>query len=108
MKKEQKFTIRASTWRAAYIALLMFVFSMTFLTAFAQNRTIQGKVIDDATDEPVIGANVVEKGRSSNGTTTDADGNFTLTVPEKATLVVSYNGYKPLEVSALSGGGVKP
>lgn len=42
----------------------------------------------------VIGANVVEKGNTSNGTITDLDGNFTLTVPQGATLVVSFIGYK--------------
>jgi TonB-linked SusC/RagA family outer membrane protein len=71
---------------------------MTFLLATAQTRAVKGKVIDES-GEPVIGANVVEKGRPVNGTSTDADGNFTLTVPEKATLVVTYIGYKPLEVS---------
>jgi TonB-linked SusC/RagA family outer membrane protein len=76
----------------------MLIFSMTFLLATAQTRAVKGKVIDES-GEPVIGANVVEKGRPANGTSTDADGNFTLTVPEKATLVVTYIGYRPLEVS---------
>jgi TonB-linked SusC/RagA family outer membrane protein len=80
---------------------------MTFLWATAQTRAVKGKVIDES-GEPIIGANVVEKGRTANGTTTDVDGNFTLTVPEKATIVVTYIGYKPIEVSDLAGLGGKP
>ena len=40
-------------------------------------------------NEPIIGANVVVKG-STTGTITDMDGNFTLEVPDQATLLVSY------------------
>ncbi|MBQ8225639.1 MAG: carboxypeptidase-like regulatory domain-containing protein, partial [Bacteroides sp.] len=48
-----------------------------------QTKKVTGQVID-ATGEPVIGANVVEKGNTGNGTITDIDGNFTLSVPAKA------------------------
>ena len=48
----------------------------------------------------MIGANVVEKGNSANGTITDLDGNFTLSVPKGATLVVSFIGYKTAEIAA--------
>ena len=47
---------------------------------------------------PVIGASVIEKGNTSNGTITDMDGNFSLNVAFNATLIVSYIGYKPVEV----------
>ena len=50
----------------------------------------------------VIGANVVEKGNTSNGTITDLDGNFTLTVPKGATLTISFIGYQTQEVAAAS------
>ena len=49
---------------------------------YAQNITVKGHV-KDATGLEVIGANVVEKGNTSNGTITDLDGNFTLTVPKR-------------------------
>lgn len=65
---------------------------------YAQNITVKGHV-KDAMGE-VIGANVVEKGNSANGTITDLDGNFTLTVPQGATLVVSFIGYQSQEVAA--------
>ena len=42
--------------------------------------------------QPLIGANVVEKGRSTNGVITDFNGKFTLEVDESASLVVSYIG----------------
>jgi TonB-linked SusC/RagA family outer membrane protein len=53
---------------------------------------ITGTVVDRM-GEPVIGANVVEKGVATNGTTTDEDGKFSLNVSQGATLVVSYIGY---------------
>ncbi|KAA4704282.1 SusC/RagA family TonB-linked outer membrane protein, partial [Bacteroides intestinalis] len=65
---------------------------------YAQNITVKGHV-KDAMGE-VIGANVVEKGNTSNGTITDLDGNFTLSVPKGATLVVSFIGYQTQEVAA--------
>ena len=55
---------------------------------------------------PVIGASVVEKGNPSNGTITDIDGNFSLSVKPGATLLISYIGYKSQEVQAISGKSV--
>lgn len=65
-------------------------------------QTIKVKgVVKDAAG-PVIGATVVEKGTPNNGTVTDLDGNFTLTVKNGATLVISYVGMKSVEVKASS------
>ena len=61
------------------------------------NKKITGKVTDEK-NEPIIGANVVVKG-STTGTITDMDGNFTLEVPDQATLLVSYIGYTPKEAN---------
>ena len=66
--------------------------------AYAQNITVKGHVKDSMGE--VIGANVVEKGNPSNGTITDLDGNFTLSVPKGAILQVSFIGYKTAEVEA--------
>ena len=60
-------------------------------------RRISG-LVTDAKGEPVIGANVVEKG-TSNGTITDVDGRFTLSVSSGATLTVSFIGYLTREVA---------
>jgi TonB-dependent SusC/RagA subfamily outer membrane receptor len=54
--------------------------------------------VTDASGETIIGANVVEKG-TSNGISTDADGRFSLTVGENATLLVSYIGYVSQEIA---------
>jgi TonB-linked SusC/RagA family outer membrane protein len=64
-----------------------------------QNRIrVAGTVVDPA-GEPVAGANVVEKGGTANGTTTDADGRFSLNVSPGATLTVSFIGYVTQEVA---------
>jgi TonB-linked SusC/RagA family outer membrane protein len=55
--------------------------------------------VKDTNDEPVIGATVVEKGVSGNGTATDVNGRFSLNVSPRATLVVSYIGYATVEVT---------
>ena len=61
-------------------------------TAFAQVQ-VSGVVVDAKTAEPVIGANIIEVG-TTNGTITDFDGNFALTVKQGAQLEISYMGYK--------------
>ena len=62
------------------------------IIVLAQDITVQGTVTDEA-GETLIGATVQQKG-TSNGTVTDFDGNFTLTVPTNAILSVSYIGYR--------------
>lgn len=57
------------------------------ISAFAADITVTGTVSDQANDEPLIGVSVTMKGRSGFGTTTDANGNFTVKVPEGSTLV---------------------
>lgn len=54
--------------------------------------TTTGQVVD-AKGEPLIGVSILEVG-TTNGTITDIDGNFTLSVNEGATLEISYIGYK--------------
>ncbi|MDR2118398.1 MAG: carboxypeptidase-like regulatory domain-containing protein [Tannerellaceae bacterium] len=55
-------------------------------------------IVTDTNGEPVIGANVVEKG-TTNGSITDLDGKFTMEVQPGAVLAVSYIGYSPLNVA---------
>ena len=54
-------------------------------------RVVTG-IIKDTNGEPIIGANVIEKG-TTNGTVTDIDGKFSLSVDENSMLEVSYIGY---------------
>jgi TonB-dependent SusC/RagA subfamily outer membrane receptor len=56
-----------------------------------QKKTISGTVID-AAGQPIIGANIIEVG-TTNGTVTDMDGNFSLSVEPDATIRISYIGY---------------
>lgn len=55
-------------------------------------------VVKDVNGEPIIGANVVVKGSPSNGTITDFNGNFDLSVTSNATLQISYIGYNTQEL----------
>lgn len=61
-----------------------------------ESKKVTGLVTDD-NGEPIIGANVVEKG-STNGTITDINGAFSLNVSGKATLIISYIGYDTQEI----------
>ena len=67
----------------------------TALTALAQNVIVTGTVVDEQ-DQPVIGAGVLQKG-TTNGVSTDIDGQFRLELPKGATLEVSTMGYLPFE-----------
>ncbi|MBQ7162016.1 MAG: SusC/RagA family TonB-linked outer membrane protein, partial [Bacteroidales bacterium] len=69
---------------------------------FAQNRGISGTVISEEDGQPVIGAYVIEAG-SSNGTTTDINGRFTLNTRPGATLHISFLGMETVEVAAQNG-----
>ena len=66
--------------------------------AYAQNITVKGTVTDAADNSPLIGAGVQVKG-STQGTTTDVDGNFEINCSQNATLVVSYVGYETMEIA---------
>ncbi|MDO4180248.1 MAG: TonB-dependent receptor [Bacteroidales bacterium] len=66
-----------------------------------QKQSVSG-IIKDPSGEGVIGASVLEKG-TTNGTITDFDGNFTLSVSPGAILVISYIGYKTVEVKVVAG-----
>ena len=63
--------------------------------ATQQNRKVTGTVSDAF--GPVAGANVIQKG-TTNGTTTDMDGNFSIEVPANATLQISFIGYIPQDI----------
>lgn len=66
-----------------------------------KNQTISG-VITDVSGEPIIGASVIEKGVSSNGTITDVEGKFNLSISGNE-VQVSYIGYLPQVITMKSG-----
>lgn len=96
MKKQRFFEelrLKVCVTLAVCMALLL---NAPFLGA--QNSTIKVKgVVNDAMG-PVIGASIVEKGNTGNGTITDIDGNFSLNVSSNSTLIVSFVGYKAQEI----------
>lgn len=67
-------------------------------TVVSQKRLVTGVVLDSQ-GEPVVGANVFEKGEKTNGTITDISGKFSLNVSDNATLVVSFVGFKNQEIA---------
>lgn len=75
--------------------LLCSALLLSFFAA-AQDRVVTGKVI--SSDGPLPGTTVLLKGTSS-GTTTDAEGNFSLTVPPDGILVISFLGFKTQEIT---------
>lgn len=74
--------------RKAWLASLMLL-CLSF-PALAQKITVSGTVTD-STGEPLIGATVLAQG-TTNGTATDIDGNYTISVDAKGSLVFSYVG----------------
>lgn len=72
--------------------------------AAAQTRTVKGSVSD--AQGPLPGVSVLVKG-TTNGTSTDLDGNFSLSVPDDAVLVFSYIGYRTEELKPGKSGTVK-
>lgn len=67
------------------------------MTQTGKRKLISG-VVTDERGETIIGATVVVKGEETTGTTTDMDGKFSLEVPLRSVIVVSYMGFTPQEV----------
>ena len=83
------------------ISILFFVLAV-LSGAYAQTGKVSGVVIDE-TGYPMVGVGVIEKGNTSNGTVTDIDGKFELSVDNPGCmLVLSYIGYDQMEVQASS------
>lgn len=81
-----------SKWAFLFLLCVMFT-----LGTFAQDRTVKGTVLDPM-GEAIIGANVMVKG-TANGTITDIDGNFSLSVSDDAKfLEISFIGYETTSV----------
>ena len=71
-----------------YIVLSISKPKETTTGTLQKKKTITGKILS-ASGEPIIGANVIEKG-TTNGTVTNLDGEFTLSLDPSSTLQVSY------------------
>lgn len=78
--------------------LIAFICLFSMLS-YAQNKDIEGNVTDTESGMPLLGVNVIIEG-TTQGTTTDFDGNFSINdVPNDATLVFSYLGFKTKKVN---------
>ena len=72
--------------------------AMLFSVGLMAQRQISGTIVDDRTDETLIGASVLIKG-TDNGTATDVDGKFSITANTGDVLVISYTGFTTQEVA---------
>jgi TonB-linked SusC/RagA family outer membrane protein len=77
--------------------VLIFILCLFVQLTMAQKRSVSGVIREKATNESIPGVSVLEKG-TTNGTVTNSDGRFELSVTEGATLSVSYIGTKSQEV----------
>src|SRR5688572_2307311 len=85
-----------ASWKRSGLPVFLGVL-LSFQLA-AQQITVTGKVTSSEDGNPVPGASVLVKG-TTTGTTTDANGVYTLEVPTNATLVFSFIGYTAQEVA---------
>lgn len=77
--------------------LLTSVFLLVGTLAYGQEKTVTGTVISSDDGMAIPGVNVVEKG-TTNGASTDFDGNYSINVSEGAVLVFSYIGFRTQEI----------
>ena len=82
------------------LRFLLLTFALSICSASWAQKEIRGTITDE-TGMTLPGVNVIEKG-TTNGTITDLDGNFSLTIPEDATVQISYIGYGTVELTASS------
>ena len=83
------------------LTFLLLLVSPIFLIAQTQ---VTGTITDASSGEGLIGANILIQG-TATGTTTDFDGNYSLTIQEDAVLVISYTGYSDQQISVSNDGG---
>ena len=82
--------------KKSFIRVLTVIATLSLsLSAFAQNHYVSGQVLDASDGQPVIGAGVAVS--TGGGTITDYDGKYVVSVPDNATLIFSYIGYKNVE-----------
>ena len=77
--------------------LTLSILTLLGFQSIAQDRTVTGTVVDADDGTALPGVNVVEKG-TQNGSVTDFDGNYRISVSEDATLVFTFVGYEKLEI----------
>jgi TonB-linked SusC/RagA family outer membrane protein len=81
-----------------HIYQIFLVTLLAFLPLSTWAQTVVKGTVTDSNNEPIIGASVVEKGNPKNGTVTDLDGNFSLTLKQGNKAVVTYVGMVTQEI----------
>lgn len=90
--------LKTVVWnKSIHILNTLFMIFFVLINGLAQNKTYLGKIQDAKSLEALAFVSVAIKG-NPQGTTTDLDGNFSITAPNTATLVISYVGYTTKEV----------
>lgn len=84
-------------WRSFTVCIAVVLSLVLTFEVRAQKKAITGTVTDEE-NNTLPGVSIVEKG-TTNGAVTDADGNYTLSVGQNATLIFSFIGMKPQEVA---------
>ena len=98
MKNQPTFRIGSAISNSALLTVMLFFLATLFSTSYAQDMTVSGIITAEDGSEPLIGATVQVKG-TTTGTTTDIDGNYSISVPTDAILVVSYTGFATQEIA---------
>lgn len=93
-----------SKWLLKRLLIVFMLLSGSVIGVWAQ-KTVRG-IVTDMKGDPIIGANVIVKG-STNGTITDFNGNFTLSVPDKSELEISFIGYVTQVISIGKSDNIK-
>ncbi|SNZ01749.1 SusC/RagA family TonB-linked outer membrane protein [Flagellimonas pacifica] len=83
----------------ALFSIMAFCFCNNAMGQVSKKISISGQVTASEDGLPIAGVNILENG-TNNGTVTDFDGNYTITVESNAQLVVSYLGYKTQTIKA--------
>jgi iron complex outermembrane receptor protein len=78
-------------------AFLLITVLLHSTIALSQTIDVSGRILDASTSETLPGVNILVKG-TSNGTTTDMNGNFRISAPSNAVLVISFIGYETQEI----------
>ncbi len=95
MKNQKNPETFGNRWRYVWI-----LFALLFSVNVAAQKTVVKGNILDKDNLPIVGANILEKG-TTNGTISDVDGNFMLSVATPdAMLLITYIGYKNIEIPA--------
>lgn len=97
LKKQNE--AKKSAWKGVLNLLFFVLFSVPVM---AQQVAVSGTILDE-TGVGLPGVNILEKG-TLNGTITDVDGSYTLKVAANSTIMISFTGYRTVDVAVGNGG----